>query len=188
MLWGLAGSMLTLFAKTDVDRDVAGFTLEAGWFQSATPLFLLLMAPGFAWLLLRFGSRVTTPAKFSAGLLLAGVSFLVMAMAAGLAVDGPVSPLWLLAVFAVQAAGELALAPVGISVAVEAAPESFVAQTVGLWWMFCAFGVGVGSQLVHLVDALGDQGYYFVLGTAAVLVAGLLAGGARRLAAGLSAS
>ncbi|OEV11458.1 peptide permease, partial [Streptomyces nanshensis] len=86
LFWSLIaqdGSSLTLFAKNSTDRDVLGFEVPVSWLQSATPLFILVLAPVFAWLLLKHsGGRGGVPAKFSAGLLLTGVSFLIMAVAA----------------------------------------------------------------------------------------------------------
>jgi proton-dependent oligopeptide transporter, POT family len=169
MVVSQAGSLLNLFARDSTTRALLGITLPAAWFQSATPLFILVTAPGVAWLWLRLGARAGVPMKFTIGLLLAGSSFLVMAVAAGLAAAGDhVASTWLLSVFFLQALGEVVLAPVGISTAAAAAPAAFAARTVSLWWLFSAFGVGLGSQLIRLASVLPPQAYYLALGLAAL--------------------
>lgn len=116
MLYAQSGSLLSHFAKDSTDRLILGFTVPASWFQSAHPLFILLLAPVSALLWLRLGPRVGVPRKFGAALVLVGSSFVVMAGAALAALGGDdVSPLWLLSVYLLQACGELALAPVAMS-------------------------------------------------------------------------
>jgi POT family len=89
-----------------------------------------------------------------------------------------VAPTWLLSVYLLQACGEVVLAPVGISAAAAAAPAAFAARTVSLWWLFSAFGVGLGSQVVRLTTVVAPQVYYLGLGLAALAVgAGIAAGG-----------
>src|SRR5690606_17813125 len=101
--------------------------------------------------------------------------FLVMAGAAAFAADGPVSPLWLLTVFLLHACGEITLGPVGISAAADAAPPAFRGQFIGLWWLFSAMGMGLGSQAVRMADKLAMPTYYTVLALIALAMAGALA-------------
>ncbi|MBE1530496.1 peptide MFS transporter [Actinomadura algeriensis] len=184
MLVSQAGSMLALFAQRSTDRTVAGFTVPAGWFQSAIPLFILVMAPVFAALWIRLGNRVGTPAKFALGLAFAGASFLLMGGAAAVAAQGAkVSLSWLLMVFFLQACGEIVIGPVAISTSAEVAPAAFVGRTIGLSWLFSALGAGLGAQVVHLADVWPDHVYYLVLGGAAAAASATIAvagGGARR--------
>lgn len=167
MLVGQAGGVLNLFAQQDTQRTIGDVTLPASWLQSATPLFILVLAPIVAARWRQYGARFSTPAKFATGLLLAGVSFLVMALAAQLATGGTlVSPLWLLTVYLLHACGELIVSAVGISAAVQVAPVSYAGQMIGVWWLFSALGVGLSSQLVNLVPVIGPAAYYLVLGAA----------------------
>jgi len=184
MLVSQSGSMLVLFARHSTDRTVAGFTVPAGWFQSAIPLFMLMMAPVFAALWVRLGSRFGVPAKFALGLAFAGTSFLLMGGAAAAATEGAkVSLLWLLTVFFLQACGEIVIGPVAISASAEVAPTAFVGRTIGLSWLFSALGAGLGAQVVHLADVWPDSVYYVVLGGVASVACATIAlagGGARR--------
>ncbi|MDA3647652.1 oligopeptide:H+ symporter [Saccharopolyspora indica] len=181
MLYAQSGSVLSGFAKDSTDRQVAAFEVPASWFQSAHPLYILLLAPVFAWLWVRMGRRVGVPAKFSGALLFGGAAFVLIAVAAVQAADGLVSPLWLLAAYLLQVCGELALAPVGLSMAAQVAPRGFTNQMLGLFWLFAALGVGVGGQLAGLLAVLPQPLYFGSLGLVAVVAGVLLGFSAKRL-------
>lgn len=181
MVVGQAGSLLSLFADHHTDRDVAGFTVPAAWFQSLTPLFILLAAPLFAAVSLRLGGRASVRRKVCAGLALAGAGFLVMAAASASASDGArVTPLWLVLVFLLHACGEIVLGPTGMSAVADAAPASFRGRVMGLWWLFSALGMAVGSRVVLLSDVLPAPVYYLVFGLLPLVAALALSGLGRR--------
>ncbi|HKN55617.1 MAG TPA: oligopeptide:H+ symporter, partial [Amycolatopsis sp.] len=158
-----ANSLLSLFAQHSTDRALGGFVVPAGWFASATPLFMLVLAPLFAMLWTRIGDRVPLPVKIALGLAGAAASMLLMSAASGLAESTLVSPLWLIAVYLLLAFGEVVLAPVGLSASVDIAPASFAGRTMGLYWMCSAFGAGLGAQIVHLAAVLPEPVYYLIL-------------------------
>jgi POT family proton-dependent oligopeptide transporter len=188
MMVGQDGSVLTLFARDSTDREVLGFSVPASWLQSATPLFILVLAPVFAWGLTRLRGRAGVAGKFSVGLLLAGTSFLLMAAAAALAAGGDrVSPLWLLVVYLMHACGELIVAAVGISAAADVLPTAFMGHTLGLLWLFAALGGGLGSQVVRLTEVLPDTTYFLSLGLVTTAAGVLYAARREAITAGLSA-
>ncbi len=175
-MYGQLGSVFSLFAREHTDREIAGFTVPASWFQSAHPLFLLLLAPLFAWLWLRIGGRAGTVRKFSAGLLCAAGGFLVLAVGAALATDGrQVSALWLLGAFLFMTCGELVFGPVGLSTTAEAAPDGHRSRMMGLFYLGAALGAGAGGQLSHLVGVLPLWVYLSGFTAAAVATALALA-------------
>jgi POT family proton-dependent oligopeptide transporter len=189
LLYAQGGSVLNLFAKEHTDREVFGATVPASWFQSAHPLFILALAPVFAMLWVRLGRRVDVPVKFAGALLAVGLSFLLMALAAQVAIAGGlVSPGWLLAVYLVQVCGELALAPIGISLAVQVAPAGFTHQYLGLFWLFAALGAGIGGQLAQLSDVLPLSTYFLIFGLVACAAGLVLALAVRALRRRLLAS
>ena len=188
MMIAQGGSVLTLFARDSTDLDVAGFTLPVSWLLSATPLFILLLAPCFAWALPRMRTHATMPAKFALGLLLAGTSFVLMSVAATLAVDGAkVSPIWLLTVYFMHACGELIIAAVSISAAADVLPRAFMGQTLGLLWLFAALGGGLGSQLVRLSPILPQTVYFLGCGLVTTLAGLVFAWRRRAIARALAA-
>ncbi|WP_203702220.1 peptide MFS transporter [Asanoa iriomotensis] len=184
LLAGQDGSVLTLFAKDSTDRTVLGFTFPASWLQAATPLFMLVLAPLFAWQLPRLGARYSVPMKFAFALVVVAVSFLVMAVAAGAAADGTkVSPLWLLAVYLMHACAEIVIAAVSISSMADLVPSAYLGQGLGLYWLFAALGGGLASQVSALVDVLPGPVYFVSLAVVALAVAAAFVAGRRGLAA-----
>src|SRR5262249_2343364 len=79
VFWGAyeqAGSTLTLFADRYTRLDVFGFSFPSSWFQSVQPIFVILLAPVFAWIWTALGKHEpSTAAKFGIGLLFMGISF-----------------------------------------------------------------------------------------------------------------
>ncbi|SCF12433.1 proton-dependent oligopeptide transporter, POT family [Micromonospora coriariae] len=189
LIYDQAGSVLNLFAAERTDRDVAGFTFPASWLQSVNPILIIIGAPLFALLWLRVGNRVSTPVKFAVGLVLNGLSFVLMAAAAQAAVGGDlVSPWWLVAVFAIQVAGELSLSPVGLSATTKLAPVKYASQMLGLWFLATAVGDAIGGQVARLADAWSESTYFLTFGLASVafgLAAVMFARHIRALMAGI---
>src|SRR5579863_3173440 len=91
-----AGSSLNLFGERSTFRSIFGYHYPAGWFQAVQPVFVVSLAPVFAWLWLAMRKREpSSPAKFSLGLLFGGLAFAIMAPAALLAgSNGLVSQWW----------------------------------------------------------------------------------------------
>jgi POT family proton-dependent oligopeptide transporter len=165
LIYDQAGNLLTLFADEKVHRTVFGYAFPASWFQSVNPLLILILAPLFALMWTRLGDRApSTPVKFGLALLGIGASFVLMGFAGAAASSGPVSPLWLVAVYLVQTVAELFLSPVGLSVTTQLAPKRFASQMMGLWFLAVATGDAIGGYVVRLNGLVGDAVYYGLLG------------------------
>src|SRR5215831_826191 len=82
LFWGAyeqAGSTLNLFADRYTRLEAFGFSFPSSWFQSVQPIFVILLAPAFAWLWVQLGPREpSVPAKFAIALLFMGLAFLVL--------------------------------------------------------------------------------------------------------------
>ncbi|MEU6223665.1 oligopeptide:H+ symporter [Streptomyces sp. NPDC047042] len=179
LFWAMflqGGSVFAIFAKESTDRSVLGFTVPTSWFQSATPLFVLLTAPLFASLWKRAGDRIGTAVKFAIGMGCTAVAFGVMALAAwrtGSAEGGLVSPWWLVVAFLLLAAGEVAFAPVGMSATTAVAPATFVSQMVGLFWLAGALGGGLGGNALKVSGDESPSAAYFLALSLVLLAAGV---------------
>jgi POT family proton-dependent oligopeptide transporter len=142
-----APSSLNLFAKDFTDRNLFGFEVPFEWLQVVNSFFVVALAPVFAWLWTSLASRGITPsspAKFSAGLLFAGIGFLIMVppVRAVVASGGvlKVSMMWLTASYILQTIGELSLSPVGLSSMTKLAPAKFGGQMMGVWFLAASLG------------------------------------------------
>ncbi|WP_431898113.1 peptide MFS transporter [Nonomuraea sp. bgisy101] len=174
MIFDLAPGPVTDFATKSVDLTFFGLTIPPGWTQNLNSLFVIVFSPIFAALwLTRWGSRVSSPMKFTFALFMAALSFVVLAMAADVASAGvKVSILWLVVMYLLQTIGELTLSPVGLSVSTKLAPAAFKGQILGVWFLAAALGDAVGGQTFRLTHFLSLTQYYLVLAGIA-LVAGL---------------
>jgi len=136
-----AGSSIALFAERLTRSEVFGYAFPSSWFQSANPIYVMLLAPLFAWAWVKLGSRQpSSPFKFVLGLVFLGLSFVLMVPAARLTVEGKVSPLWLLGLYFLQTVGEMFLSPVGLSTMTKLAPARLVGLVMGIWFLAAALG------------------------------------------------
>jgi POT family proton-dependent oligopeptide transporter len=151
-----AGSSLNLFAKRHIDRVVGGFEIPAGWFQSVQPAFVILLAPVFSALWVRLAQRNLDPAaplKFAFGLLLMGIGFLFMVVAANIVVGGATAPAYLLVLtYLLTVFGELCVSPVGLSTVTKLAPARLVGQMMGVWFL----GSSLGKLMAGLIAGSFD--------------------------------
>jgi len=148
---------LTLFAERYTHRNLLGWQIPAGVFQSISSVYILLLAPLFSalWISLdRRGRDPSTPVKFAFGLVLMGLGFLVMYVAASYVLSGQkVLPTWLVLCYGVQMCGDLCLAPVGLSSMTKLAAPRFAGQVMGMWFLAVALGNDLAGQFAATYDA-----------------------------------
>ncbi|MFJ7155858.1 peptide MFS transporter [Streptomyces sp. NPDC101118] len=144
MIYDQGGSTLSLFADSKTADTVFGLGFSATWYQSLNPLFVMALAPVFAWLwlwLARKNQEPNTIVKFAMGLVLVGASFFVFIVPMNMAGDGStVSPMWLVSIYMIQTIGELCLSPVGLSVTTKMAPQKYASQMMGVWFLAVTAG------------------------------------------------
>ncbi len=179
MFWAIAeqgSTILALYADTRTNLNVMGFQISPAWFQSFNPLFIITLAPFFAWLWVRLGDRQPSiPQKFSLGLLFAGLSFIVILLPGYLGgSDALVSPLWLILSIFMVVLGELCLSPVGLSATTKLAPAAFSAQTMSLWFLSNAAAQGLNAQLVKFYSPETEMLYFGIIGGTAIALSILL--------------
>ena len=136
-----AGITIALFADQLTRTELFGVSFPSAWFQSLNSLFVIALSPVFALIWFRLGSRQpSSPVKFALALVCLAASFLLLVPAAALAVEGKVSPLWLVGMFFLQTVGELMLSPVGLSTMTKLAPYRLVGLVLGVWFLGSALG------------------------------------------------
>jgi POT family proton-dependent oligopeptide transporter len=147
LFWGAyeqAGSTLNLFADRYTRLSIGGFSFPSSWFQSVQPIFVILLAPVFAWLWLRLGDREpSSPTKLALGLFFAGLAFLVLVPAGSAAQSAEgvrVSPWWLIWAYFITELGELCVSPVGLSLVTKLSPVRIVGLMMGVWFLSNSFG------------------------------------------------
>ncbi len=135
------GSSISLFADRLTDNRLFGWQFPSSWWQSVNSVWVILLAPVFAWLWIKLGPKQpSSPVKFALGLLFVALSFAWMVPAARLTTQGLVSPVWLLVLFLLQTIGEMLLSPVGLSTMTKLAPPRLLGLVMGIWFLAASLG------------------------------------------------
>jgi POT family proton-dependent oligopeptide transporter len=180
-----AGSSLNLFADRNTDRFIQPFgpmpaawfhslqPFPASWFQSVQPLFIVLLAPVFAWLWVKLRKREpSSPGKFAWGLLCAGLGFAVLIPPAAMAMKGGmVSPWWLVLTYLFHTIGELCLSPVGLSAMTKLAPARVAGMMMGLWFVSIGIGDYLGGRVASLYESISLPTLFGVVAGVAFIAA-----------------
>ena len=186
-----AGSSLNLFADRVTRTSLFGWSFPSSWFQSVQPMFIIMLAPVFAALWVRMGSKEpSSPAKFAYGLLFVGLGFLVLVPAAKMFEDTGVrvSPMWLVTLYFLHTVGELVLSPVGLSTVTKLAPERMVGSMMGVWFLSIALGNLIGGEVAGYFETFPLPrlfGIVFFTTAASAVVLALLVKPIRRMMSGV---
>ncbi len=172
MIFEQAAGKMALFAADRTVKQVGGINVNPEWFQSVNPLAIILLAPVFAIIWTRrAGTFPSTPTKFALGVLIIGISALIMSWAFA-TYQGNTAPIYILAgVFVVQTCGELCLSPVGLSATTRLAPRAFASQAMALWFLSSAAGQALAAQVIRAMGDLPDSQYYLVNAIITIAVA-----------------
>jgi POT family proton-dependent oligopeptide transporter len=179
MFWAIqeqGSTILANYADKRTQLEFAGLHLSPAWFQSLNPLFIIVLAPVFAWFWIKLGDRQPSiPKKFSFGLLFSGLSFIVILLPAYFGGSGSlVNPLWLVLSYLVCVIGELCLSPVGLSATTKLAPAAFSAQTMSLWFLSNAAAQAINAQIVKFYTPETEMMYFGVIGGASIALSIIL--------------
>jgi proton-dependent oligopeptide transporter, POT family len=173
-----AGSSLNLFAERQTNRYILGWEFPAGWFQFVQPIFVVVLAPVFAWLWLAMGRRhaePSSPGKFTLGLLFAGLAFAILVPAAKMTQGGSqVAIWWLTGTYFLQTLGELCLSPVGLSAMTKLAPDRAAGFMMGIWFLSTSIGNWLAGKAASMYSSMPLPTLFgsvaaFTIGAAVVL-------------------
>ena len=158
VFWGLfeqGGGSLNLYTDRYVDR--AG--VPTSLFQSINPIYIVLLAPLFAWLwqsLGRRGLEPSAPAKFGLALTQVGLGFLVFVWGANTVGAAALTPvIFVFLIYLLHTTGELCLSPVGLSAMNRLAPLHLASFIMGAWFYMSAVGNFVAGRIG---EATGGEG------------------------------
>ncbi|WP_379655107.1 peptide MFS transporter [Pseudoxanthomonas sp. UC19_8] len=138
-------------------RDCLVLPQTAGSLTYLGALFLVLLAPIFAalWAWLdRRGLDPSKPVKSAWGLLLAGASFIPLALAAHhVGSTGQMASVWwIVAAYFVLELGEMCLSPVGLSAVTQLAVPRVVSLMMGTWFLATAFSEMLAAMFGKLAS------------------------------------
>ncbi|WP_210143767.1 peptide MFS transporter [Staphylococcus sp. GDX8P47P] len=181
MIQEQGSTILATFAdkKTQLEMSVLtngliDFSIPSAWAQSLNPIFIVVLAPIFATLWMKLGKHnPPTVYKFAIGVIVAGLSYLVMIIPLATGVE-LINPLWLVLSFLLITIGELCISPVGLSTTTKLAPVTFTARMMSLWMLSNATAQGLNAQLVVVYTKINQSDYFMYSGLFAVVIGILL--------------
>jgi POT family proton-dependent oligopeptide transporter len=135
--------LLVLGLAIAIIHDVVMVPQTAGSLTFLGAFFIVALSPLFAWLwpwLEKRGLNPSKPAKMAIGLVLAGLSFIPMMMAADIAATGVMASVWwlVLAYFILEVA-EMFLSPIGLAAVSQLSVARVVGLMMGAFWLATAY-------------------------------------------------
>jgi POT family proton-dependent oligopeptide transporter len=163
--------------KAHPDAKAPGLNLlSTELFQSINPFCIIWATPlvvgVFGWLRRR-RREPSTPGKISLGLLITGLSTLVMVGAVFAGDNGAmkISGWWLVSSYIVITVGELCLSPMGLSLVSKLSPPRITSLMMGGWFLSTSIGNKLSGLLAGLWGTYEDKSTFFLINFAACVVA-----------------
>ncbi len=148
-------------------------------YQSINPFWVVLLTPvvvGFWGFLRKRKAEPSTPAKIALGMLITGLSTIVMVAAVSSISmgDEKASSWWLIASYGVITFGELCLSPMGLSLVSKLSPPRLTALMMGGWFLSTAVGNKLSGMLSGLWEGFENKGNFFLMNFALCIAATIL--------------
>jgi proton-dependent oligopeptide transporter, POT family len=148
-------------------------------YQSINPFWIIVLTPvivGFFGFMKSRGKEMSTPSKFAWGTIVAGISSLIMVIAALSTniYEHKVSSAWIIGSYGVFTISELFVSPVGLSLVSKVAPRRFTALMMGGWFITTSLGGKIAGMMTGFWDHFDSKALFFGISAVAALVAGLL--------------
>lgn len=151
---------LNLFAVNNVTPVFFGITIDAQSFQALNPIWIVLMSPILAHLyslLNKKGITFSIAYKFSLGMTMCGMSFLMLFFSRYFYTEqGMVSSWWLIISYLLQSLGELLVSALGVAMVAELVPAQIAGFVMGMWFLTSAIAGFLGATVASYT-ALPEQ-------------------------------
>lgn len=172
IFWAIEESgsvVLALFAEQRTVLHIGSWHFAAANFQTLNPLFIMILTPVFVALWDHWRKQPSAPGKFSAGLVFAGLSYLLMALPGMMyGTAGRVSPFWLVGSWFIVEIGEMLISPIGLSVTTKLAPQAFKSQMMSMWFLADSAGQAVNAQIVKYYSSATEVPYFMIVGIVSI--------------------
>ncbi|MFW0118792.1 peptide MFS transporter [Rothia sp. P5764] len=170
-------TVLAIYSESRINWNIMGLQLTPEFMNSINPIFIIIFGAVFTALWTKMGERQpTTPLKFSLALILTGVAFLLFIPQAG---NTEVSFLWIVLILFICTLGELAISPVGISLATKLAPQNHRVAMMALYFTSSALGTVLAGWLGRFYSMETEVAYFTTLGLITIAL-GVALGGMNR--------
>lgn len=143
VLYNQMPTSLTFFALHNINGKFMGVHIPAAEYQVLNPLVIVIMSPILAWGYKKI--KATHVTKFCLGMTLCALAFLVLYLPRFTAVDGMVSPWWMVLTYFLQSVGELLISALGLSMVAELCPARMSGFVMGMWWITLMLAGPIGA-------------------------------------------
>lgn len=153
---------LVLGLTIAIGRDVVLVPQTASSLTFLGAFFIVVLSPLFAWLwpwLEKRGMNPSKPAKMAFGLVVAGLSFIPLMMAADIAATGVMASVWwlVLAYFILEVA-EMCLSPIGLAAVSQLSVTRVVGLMMGAFWLATAYSEVLAAGFGKLASIAIPEG------------------------------
>jgi POT family proton-dependent oligopeptide transporter len=173
-----ASTTLSVFAEKLTDRQLLGVTIPASYYQSVNSIFIIALAPLFAWMWIRLARANKEPSsvmKFSIGMALVALSFVVMLPTLPAVMNGgTTSGGYLILLYFLYTCAELCISPVGLSSMSKLAPSRLAGMVMGTWFLGAANGNYLAGRAAGFSEQRGFAFLFYFLIISALVVSAAL--------------
>lgn len=180
IIYNQMNSTLILFAKSNSDLQLLGFSISPAQYQILNPVLIIvsgLFLPRFY----RYFPGFTIPWQFASGTVLAGIALLLMAFAANVSTTGYVNGNYIGLTYVLITVAELWVSAIGLSMIGLYCDNQRLAFAMGVWYLACSLSNAVSGRLAQFavipeqvsspMQSLAIyQHYYLLLGCGAIIL------------------
>jgi POT family proton-dependent oligopeptide transporter len=153
VLYNQMPTSLTFYAVHNVNNNFMNLYIPPAEYQLLNPLVIVIMSPILVWFYHKVPSTHVT--KFCIGMSLCAVAFFVLFLAKFFAVDGLVSPWWMVLTYYFQSVGELLISGLGLAMVAELCPSSMAGFVMGIWFLTSMLSGPLGAWVGNLTEPEG---------------------------------
>jgi len=147
---------INLFTERNVDHHLFGFYIPTASFQSLNPFWIFVLSPILSIAYQKTavkGMNPSIPTKFAVGLILIGISFLILKLCTFYADHAyQVSAWWVVVSYLLGAFAELLVSAIGLAMITKLAPPRLLGFMMGTWFLGTAAGAAFGGQIAKLAS------------------------------------
>lgn len=151
VLYSQTPTSLNFFSIHNVETTLFGLHFEPEQCQALNPFWIMVAGPLLAAGYNKLGDRLRMPFKFSIGMVLCSLAFLVLPLGARWASDdGIVSIHWLILSYALQSIGELMISGLGLAMVAQLMPQRLMGFIMGAWFLTSATAAIIAGFIANL--------------------------------------
>lgn len=156
LLYQQMPTSLNFYAINNVQHSLLGFAVNPLSFQALNGFWIFVMSPLLAWAYTKLGQRnadLSMPSKFTFGMLLCAISFIMLYFSrfCGNAA-GVVSSWWIVSSYFFQSTGELLVSGLGLAMVARLVPQRMMGFVMGAWFMGAATGMILGGFVAGMTS------------------------------------